>query len=228
MKSLMTLTRPAAFELTGKGYGNQTIKIIKGGFIQTLSVNLLEGANSLSTLQTTLPSQSGGGDELDKSPCCVTGDDDAIENVLAKLGLGDVDVSGALVLGTEAFDLADGAAKLNDEHLSQLRQLYHDTSGFSTSTAPSSLGNCGNHYEDEVLCHERSQVAALEGLGVEGGGRLYCTDWSYDFCEQLFPEQVDFASFTAGDGFAAAPETRDEAQVGRMPILLSARARTAA
>lgn len=198
-----------AFQLTSVPIGSQQVRMVKGAFTKTITVDVQEGNNTLGALQTTLPSASGDGSEVGKI-LVVTGDYDYIQNVLAKLGLGDVDSSGNLILGTEDFELVDGAGDLDDTAYDNFDEFFATETNFDQYRTI--FLNCGNDYEDDFFA-DTAAVAALKAW-VEGGGRLYCTDWSYDFCEQLFPTRIDFSSFTAGDGFSTTPETRDEAQSG--------------
>ncbi|MCC7478028.1 hypothetical protein IT575_06165 [bacterium] len=198
-----------AFELSNVPTGSQQIRMLKGAFVKTITVDVQEGNNTLGALQTTLPSASGDGSEVGKI-LVVTGSYDHIENVLAKLGLGDIDGTGTLVLGTEDFDLVDGNNALDDASYDNFDEFFATETNFNQYRTI--FLNCGNEYESDFFA-DTDAVAALKAW-VEGGGRLYCTDWSYDFCEQLFPTRIDFSSITAGDGFSSTPETADEAQSG--------------
>lgn len=57
-----------------------------------------------------------------------------------------------------------------------------------------------------------STVIANIQTYVNNGGKLYVTDWAYDFVEQAFPDFMDFEG--GGDGDATTAETSDAAQVG--------------
>ncbi len=70
--------------------------------------------------------------------------------------------------------------------------------------------NCGNAYELELLLDNQVKTA-LAGY-VAAGGRLYVTDQSYDFVEQVgaWSGTIDFAPGPS----AAVPEQMDTAQLG--------------
>ena len=195
-----------SFSLTEVPTGSQSIVMQKGAFTKTVSYTVMEGANTLPPGDTTLPASDGS------SMMVVTGNYDAIENVLAKLGLGDVDASGNLVLGTESFTLVDGNSSLEDADYQNFDDFFATPANFDDYRTI--FLNCGNGYEDEFFA-DTAAVSKLQSW-VNAGGRLYCTDWSYDFCEQLWPEQVGFESLltAGGDGLSSTPGMRDEAQLG--------------
>ncbi|HES58480.1 MAG TPA: hypothetical protein ENO21_03520 [Firmicutes bacterium] len=197
------------FELTGVPTGSQTFKIQKGAFEKTFDFDVVEGSNTLDDDTTTLPSETGSGGSVG-SMAVVTGSFDAIQNVLARLGLGDHDASGALTLGTETFTLIDGNNSLSDAEYQNFDEFFADPANFDDFRTI--FLNCGNDYELDFF----DDADAVNGLTawVENGGRLYCTDWSYDFCEQLFPEYIDFAGDAVTDGLSATAETPDVAQNG--------------
>jgi len=196
-----------SFELTGVPTGMQTFKIIKGAFSQQFEFDVQAGANSLPAVQTTLPASSGGGGAVEEL-VVVTGLFDSIENVLAKIGLGEVNEFGQLVLGTETFTLVDGTGVLDDGDYPNFLDFMGDPANYEN--ARTIFLNCGNNYEDEFL-DNAAMVADLKAW-VEAGGRLYATDWSYDFVEQMFPAAIDF--YGGSDGLSATPEERNAAEEG--------------
>lgn len=187
--------------------GTQSLKIIKGAFTLEVDVQVAEGENKLSKAETTLPSDNGGGGTVEKM-AVVTGNYDAIENVLAKIGLGDVDETGSLVLGTESFTIVDGNSTLDDEVYPNFDEWISVATNYSDYRTI--FLNCGNSYEDDVL-DNTATVSSLKKW-VEEGGRLYATDWSYDIVEGLWPDMIDF--FGMDEGLSTTPETRNEAQAG--------------
>lgn len=141
----------------------------------------------------------------------VTGAYDEIENVLAKLGFGEVDDYGQLDTSADYdFDLIDGgysadAVMTAEELLSDIEAMNEYDIIFI---------NCGTSYES--LLSEPDVLANIQEY-VEGGGKLYVTDLSYDYLEQAFP---DFMDFYGGSSLADADtaETLDAAQVGTSGI----------
>ena len=136
----------------------------------------------------------------------VTGMFDEIENVLAKLGFGEVDEIGELDQSVGyGFDLIDGTSDSTD--LDELLSSVENMNAYDIIFI-----NCGNSFESVLT--DATVLANIQDY-VEGGGKLYVTDLSYDFVEQPFPSFMDFL----GDGTdSATAETADEAQEGTSGI----------
>ena len=184
--------------------GTVTVKIVKGSWLKVFEAVVHGGQTTdAPASDTTLPDQGTGVPKI----AVVTGAFDRMEDVLAKLGLGEVDDSGTLIPGTEKFTLIDGNGTLDPP--------YEDFDAILTD--PTKLQsydiifiNCGNSYEN--LLFDDPQVVNNLRDYVFGGGSLYVTDWSYDYVEQAFPEFIDFYG---SDAVAQSePENWDEAAVG--------------
>jgi hypothetical protein len=198
------------FTLDNVPQGAQLVIIIKGAFHKLVNVNVAAGANALAAADTTLPATGGGGGTTPQI-AVVTGNYDHIQNVLAKMGMGDVDSSGVLVEGSQHFTLIDGNDSLDNT------TAYPNFDTFFSSQANLDAFdvifiNCGNNYEDWFFSTPAA-VSALKNW-VEAGGRLYCSDWSYDFVEQLWPDRINFFGSDSIDGLSAVAETRDAAAMG--------------
>jgi hypothetical protein len=161
-------------------------------------------------VDTTLPNVGGAGGSVPQI-AVVTGNYDHIQNLLAKMGLGDVDASGVLVPDTEHFLLIDGNDSLANTTTHPNFDVFFSTPANLTPYSILFI-NCGNDFEDWFF----ATPTAMAGLQawVEAGGRLYCSDWSYDFVEQLWPDRIDFYGNDAIDGLSATPETISVAQMG--------------
>lgn len=199
-----------SFSLTGVPLGAQLVIIIKGAFHKFVNLTVAAGANNLAAGDTTLPITGGTGGSAPQI-AVVTGNYDHIQNVLAKMGLGDVDANGELVPDSEHFLLVDGDNSLAD---SPSHPNFDTFFASAANLAPYGIIfiNCGNNFEDWFFATPAA-VAALKNW-VEGGGRLYCSDWSYDFVEQLWPDRIDFYGDTGTDGLSATPEMQSVAQLG--------------
>ncbi len=147
----------------------------------------------------------------------VTGSFDRIEDVLAKLGYGEIE-AGALKLGTEKFALFNGNGSLPASY-KPMAALFADADGNGKADIYNFgvvFFNCGL---DETALSDPANRAILRAY-VESGGRVYASDLAYDFVEQVFPEFIDFEG---SDGVAAtAPETQDAAQLGESGITTEA------
>lgn len=144
----------------------------------------------------------------------VTGSYDSIEDILAKLGFGEI-VGGKLKLGTEKFKLygALGAGYETSD------KLFADADGdgkpdiFKYTIV---FWNCGT---DEAVPLTAANKEILRQY-VQGGGKLYASDLAYDIVEQVFPAYIDFYG---SDAVAASTaEIIDEAQVGISGITVNA------
>ncbi len=194
-----------SFSLGGIPLGTQDFILRSGIFEESFSFDVQPGQNDIPAGLTTLDAGDAS------SMLVVTGQYDVIENVLAKLGLGDSDASGNLVLGTEFFTLVDGAGKLDDVAYQDFDDVFMDPANYASYRTI--FLNCGNDFETDFF----GSSTAVDGLRnwVEAGGRLYCTDWSYDFCEQLWPDMVSFETTDgSGDGLGATAGLANEAELG--------------
>lgn len=194
-----------SFLLEDVPVGIVTIIISKGAWEKQFETDVNANQTTAATVaETTLPETGPGVPNI----AVVTGWYDRMEDVLAKLGLGDVDEFGQLVPGTEEFDLYDGNDSLPDPSVPGSPVPPDTYDNFDTLLNDFSLMeqydiifiNCGNSYEDLLFAGAAAaagkQVAspAVNNLRdyVFAGGSLYVTDLSYDFVEQPFPEAIDF------------------------------------
>jgi len=133
----------------------------------------------------------------------VTGLFDRIEDLLAKLGMGELDSDNKLQLGTETFQLYDGVndncppnTPCNnslDGSYPNFDELFIDSdssNGPDINDYDIVFINCGNYYENDVAT-DINKVTILRNY-VANGGNLYVTDLSYDIVEQVFPEFIDY------------------------------------
>ncbi len=195
------------FDLSNVPSGEITLGIAKGLFKKEIKTKVQGGGTlTLTKEQGTLPNQSGDGAQIPRI-AVVTGDFDRMEDMIAKMGLGTVDSSGAIVNGTERFTLIDGNNSLDDAAYQNFDITIGDINELKKYDII--VINCGNIYE-EMLGEQavRGRLAQY----VSDGGRIFATDWSYDFVEQVFPDSLDFL----GDDTtpATSPEVMDTAQEG--------------
>jgi hypothetical protein len=147
----------------------------------------------------------------------VTGSFDSIEDILAKLGFGEL-VGGKLKLGTEKFKLYDGNGALGTGYESS-DKLFVDADGdgkpdiFKYTIV---FWNCGT---DEAVPLTAANKEILRQY-VQGGGKLYASDLAYDIVEQVFPAYIDFYG---SDGVVASTaENMGVAEVGISDITVNA------
>jgi len=194
-----------------------TVKFKKGSFEKTVTVDLASSSGSLGSI--SLPSDPDqGAPEI----AVVTGYYDQMEIVLAKLGFGELDpFTGYIKLGTEKFDLYDGNYSLDDTVYKDFPAIFDDNDGDGKPDIYNYdivFINCGNDYEYSVLT-DSSKISILRDY-VLNGGKLYITDLSYDFVEQVFPEFIDFYGSELTP--ESDPENMNEAEVGEDGITTEA------
>ncbi len=191
-----------SFSLRGVCPGTRTLIFQNGRFRRKITVPV--GASKTIVVppaQSRLPRRNKEFSDLDAIPriAVATGDYDKMECVLRKLGLPD---------GT--YDLYDGAKYLKTSPAKP---------AFSTlATSLSQMKkyniifiNCTNNAHESLL----KQAAVRDNLEqyVRAGGRLYVTDWSYDWIEAV-SSFAKFIDFEPGPS-STAPEPQNAAAIGR-------------
>lgn len=163
--------------------GKVYVVVQKGQFRRVRSLEIEKaGAVDLSKDETTLPGRSDPAKGDDVPKMVVLKDDadfDVIDDSLKKLGI------------TE-FDLKQDRSLLLDE---TALGKYHVV-----------FIPCGNA-EDETSTSPQAQ-ANLQAF-VAKGGKLYVTDWSYEFVRQPFPGFLSWEGETASLGSAASGDEWD-------------------
>ncbi|UCH15533.1 MAG: hypothetical protein JSV22_06105 [Bacteroidales bacterium] len=192
-----------------------TLRIAKGSFIKDYIIDLNTSDNNLGNL--TLPSDPSEGAG---NFALVTGSYDRMEDILAKLGMGEINSDYQLIPGTEKFDIYDGAYSFDFDY-----PLFEVIFTIDPSTGNPLIDNydmvfinCGNSYEYEILA-DADKISILRQY-VNDGGKLYITDLSYDFVEQVFPEYIDF--YGSDEVTDTEAEEMDVAQIGDYSITSNA------
>jgi hypothetical protein len=173
----------------------------------------------MEAVQTTLPSTHDPSRGLwTPRIALASGIFDDLEDIMGKMAFGDVDSDGTFV-GTSAagyFDVYANGGSIDDVAVGTLPELVGDLSrmlqyhiifipcGGSTNSA--TLQN------ENVLRNIRDYVAA--------GGKLYVTDWSGEWSDNVFPEQVQLydggfgGTDTPANAYNAATNTWDTSLFG--------------
>lgn len=199
------------FSLPGVPEGTHRLVVEKGPFVRTIEVSVTEcGATlPLDPERTRLPRDETEGRIA--RIAVATGAYDAMENVLAKIGLGELDGSGFLRRGSEPFDLYDGSGE--GAPRGPIEGLLRSREQLSRYDIV--LINCGSLAEegfDAPSILEEPAIAANLRAYVEGGGRLYVTDEAYDYVERSYPAMIDFEG--GGAGLTETAEAEDVAEIG--------------
>jgi hypothetical protein len=165
--------------------------IQKGQF--RIEQQLLVGENAVITLPpegTTLPSthDPANGRWVPRI-AIAAGNYDHLEDILGKMGLGEVDGSGRYVANSAAGNIdvySNGNGDLDGVALGTLTNLW-------------SSGAYLDYHIIFIPCASNSNTAALSnGSGtleaiqdfVRKGGKLYVTDWSGEWNDNVFPAQI--------------------------------------
>jgi hypothetical protein len=171
--------------------GDVDLILQNGRFRRFLQIDLPEKqAVELTAAQSRLPRRQAEFHALDAIPriAVATGNYDKMECVLHKLGL----ESGAIDL----YEAATGIQKSPDPLIS-FGELVRNPEKMKTYNII--FINCTNNEHEQALRDAvvRDNLHAY----VKAGGRLYVTDWSYDWIEQVpaFSPSIDFEPGVSDD-----------------------------
>lgn len=176
--------------------------------LATITISNPCGENVAPDAAFRLPSRSAGHDSVPRI-AVVTGAFDVMECVLVDLGL-----------DPDAFDLYDGyravAGGNTPGTVAPFDTLLRDLNRMTTYDVI--FINCSSN-QYETMLTDATVRANLQAYS-RAGGRLYVTDWSYDYIEQVeeFASRIDFAPDASGP----APELANAAQVGQGGITTEA------
>lgn len=187
------------FVLTGVCPGPRSLVLQNGRFRRFLNLNVPEkGSLALTADQSRLPVRTAEKQPIDAIPriAVVTGDYDKMECVLHKMGVA-------------KFDLFEGASTLvSPNKLPPFSALLGDLDAMKRYNII--FINCTNNTFEDQLKNKaiRDNIIAY----VRAGGRLYVTDWSYDWIEQIedLAKFIDFEPGPSGD----TPEKQNEGAIG--------------
>ena len=164
---------------------------------QAVTIDNPCGANSPGNQNFRLPGRNDGEFHSIPKIAVASGDYDVMECVLLKLGIeqGQFDIYEGQSFGSDPVAIAGFDTLLSDLNKMKTYNII--------------FINCGNNYEN--LLTNATIRQNIESY-VLAGGRLYVTDWSYDYIEQVesFAPMIDFEPGMSG----AAPETPNAAALG--------------
>jgi hypothetical protein len=170
-----------AFDLATPLHGALFLVVQKGGFRKVTEYTVTADAK-LADSMTMLPSKSDSaqGAEVPRMTV-VAGQYDDIEDSLVKLGIDPsaIDIKASALIGKAA------QAFLTDEAAVLSQQVIFLPCGDFTQPAP----NLDLSADPIIQANLRKFVAA--------GGRLYATDWHYDFLQRAVPGYVNWAGASA-------------------------------
>jgi hypothetical protein len=186
----------------GADSGDPVVVVVqKGRFRKVVEIPVAVwcGENEPAASNFRLPSKSdpGGYDRVPKI-AVAAGDYDLMECVLLKLGL-----------DRTAVEIFDGMNYGDWNGVPKLDTLLTDLAKMKTYNII--FVDCAHNTYEHLLQTDATVKANIEAY-VAAGGRLYVTDWSYDYIEQItnFAPVIDFQPETSsGD-----PEALDGAALG--------------
>jgi len=195
-----TLSNPdGTFAIENVPAGTWRLVSRKGFFRRIVEITVGNGeALQVPISQTTLPFEnSADGADRIAAYAVALNSWDRSQDLLAKLGIADLNSSGNVVFGTENFDIYNSSMTQSGypdvlqlystlEYMSQYHMIFMPcTSGYQKSTI---LNNSA----------KRQQIRDY----VEAGGKYYGSCYAYDWVEQPFPEPIEFLGNDATMGSA--------------------------
>jgi Carboxypeptidase regulatory-like domain len=166
------------FKLGAHAAGKQYVVVQKGGFRRIREVDIAAGEQTLPTAFSTLPAKTNwaAGDEVPRMTV-VHGQYDEVEASLKKLGIDPsaIEIVQSALIGVAAKEFLLDAAKVNSRHIIFL------PCGDFTQPSP----NIDLSADPAIQANLKAFVAA--------GGRLYASDWHYDFIARTFPGYMNIA-----------------------------------
>ncbi len=184
------------FLLENISAGDHNLVTRKGFFRRQRTVAVVQNTvTDIPSEKTTLPGANSS-DGLDEIPnyAVLLNSFDKPEDMLAKMGLGDLDTSGHLIQGSQQF------------------HTFNDSSSGGASVGPSSMLFSNQDFLDyyhmvffPCIC---STLTASNNVGmlreyVENGGKIYSSCWASQWAEQPYPNVIEFNgddnAYNAGD-----------------------------
>lgn len=162
-----------SFELPASS-GPKKLVVAKGQFLHVSDIDVAPGDNAIAPADSNLPGRWDPDAGMWIPRIAVVNTEwDTIYNILAKIGMADVDGNGQLVGGSERFDLMgqpQGGSLLDDL---EAMKKYHII--FVPCMAQENMGTLSA----QRLSNIRDWVAA--------GGKWYVTDWANEYLFEAFP-----------------------------------------
>lgn len=188
-----------AVQIVANSTGPLALNFKKGIFNAALDLRTVVSGNTNQIIR--LPNTLLETDHLSGGPriAVVTGEYDQIETLLAKLGFAQLEMDNAtLVDGSARFDLYSGRFS-NFTDTPQMSQLFLDPD-FDGKAEIFNYDivfiNCGTYTYEQTILSSPESIAVIRTY-VAQGGKLYVTDQSYNFVEQVFPEKIQFFADSA-------------------------------
>ena len=183
--------------------GKRWLVIQKGQFRLEQELDITTTDVTLDTAQTTLPSvmDQANGKWIPRI-AIAAGSYDPLESILGKMGIGTVDAQGSYTSTEGKLDLVDNGGNTLGMTVATLEALVRDPAKLATYHMViipcSGDSHTGALQDQQVLRNLRDYVKA--------GGKLYVTDWSGEWMDNVFPTQVQLGEGGFG-GFGGTIDT---------------------
>lgn len=206
------------FEVGTLTVGTFWLIIEKGQFRLEQQVTVTSGTRALADADTTLPSQLDyAAGKTIPHVAVAAGNYDSIQDVLGKMGVGQVGVDGGFTSTAGELDLYGNGGTELGMAMGTLTQLVGDLDRlrqYHIVFIPcAGVANIAALRDQQVLRNLRDYVAA--------GGKLYVTDWSGEWMDDVFPAPIELgAAMTGGQtdtpaaAYDAATDTWNPAMFG--------------
>ncbi|HVH99371.1 MAG TPA: hypothetical protein VM869_11685, partial [Enhygromyxa sp.] len=174
------LTQPnGSFSLPAVSGSGQKLVVQKGQFLHVTELDVVPGNNAIAPVDSSLPGEwnPAAGHWIPRIAVYEIFND-SIFNLLGKIGLGQVDGNGELIMGTEQFDILDP---------------------YSDGDLLDSLGAMQDYHIIFIPCMSQSGLGAVSPIRelnirdwTEQGGKWYVTDWANEYLYEPFSTYQDF------------------------------------
>lgn len=174
------LTEPdGSFSLPAVAGAGQKLVVQKGQFLHVTEFDVAAGGNAVPPVDSSLPGEwnPAAGHWIPRIAVFETYND-SIYNLLAKIGLAQVDGSGELVNGTEQFDVLDPYTDNGLLDNPDAMDDYHII--FIPCMSQGGLGTPTQNRIDTIRDW------------TEAGGKWYVTDWANEYLYDPFPDYQTF------------------------------------
>jgi len=187
------------FQLQDLVPGTYWLIIQKGQFRLDQQVTVTAGQTlQLQATATTLPStRDPAAGKFIPRIALASGQYDDMQDIMGKLGIGAVDASGRFVASSAAgiFDVYSNGGAIDNAAMGSLSSLVGD------------LDKMRNYHIIFIPCSGDQNTSALWNTQVlanirhyvKEGGKLYVTDWSGEWSDNVFPEQIELRDDPFGD-----------------------------
>lgn len=190
--------------------GTYWMVVQKGQFRLDQQVTVVAGETlELPATATTLPSVHDPANGMTIPRIALaSGQYDDMQDIMGKLGIGSVDSNGRFVAGSAAnvFDVYSNGGAIDGVSVGSLSSLVGDLDrmlDYHIIFIPCSGDqNTSALWNSQVLDNIREYVNA--------GGKLYVTDWSGEWSDNVFPEQVELRDPPFGDRIDTPADAYDQ------------------